>query len=207
MSAIQRRPISARALLPATGAALMFGLIVALADGCAARVANSNDERARNAFDSVRAVLQHPRCQNCHISGDVPLQLDTSLPHAQNVQRGPAGLGRDGMHCGTCHGEKNPPASYGLHIPPGAPNWRLPPPQVKVVFMGLGPQELCRSIKDPAQMGGKDLAGVLDYVAHDELVGWGWDPGPGRSTPPLTRTAFVQAFQDWMHAGAPCPRS
>jgi len=25
------------------------------------------------AFETVRTVLQHPRCQNCHPSGDAPL--------------------------------------------------------------------------------------------------------------------------------------
>ena len=26
------------------------------------------------AFGTIQTVLQHPRCQNCHIPGDAPLQ-------------------------------------------------------------------------------------------------------------------------------------
>ena len=44
-------------------------------------------ERARPAalaaFTTVQKVLQHPRCQNCHIPGDAPLQFDAGLPHVQ----------------------------------------------------------------------------------------------------------------------------
>ena len=203
MKAIERGFVSASKLFPTA----MLGLMVVLAAGCVGRAAKSNDAQMRKGFDGVRAVLQHPRCQNCHVPGDAPLQFDAGLSHSQNVQRGPVGLGREGMYCGTCHGDKNLPASYGMNVPPGAPNWRLPPPQVKMVFAGLSARELCSSIKDPQKTGGRDLAAVLDYVTHDELVGWGWDPGPGRTTPPLSRAEFVQAFQDWMRSGAPCPQS
>src|SRR6266498_3847082 len=76
------------------------------------------------AFETVRAVLQHPRCQNCHIPGDAPLQFDAGLVHGQNVLRGPDGTGASGLACSTCHSTVNPPSSYGAHMPPGAPNWR-----------------------------------------------------------------------------------
>ena len=39
------------------------------------------------AFETVRQVFQHPRCQNCHIPGDAPLQFDAGRTHAQNVLR------------------------------------------------------------------------------------------------------------------------
>src|SRR5436190_5359905 len=69
------------------------------------------------AFATVRAVLQHPRCQNCHPSGDAPLQGDDGHVHAMNVQRGPEGRGMVGEECTTCHGPANPPSNYGVHIP------------------------------------------------------------------------------------------
>ena len=183
------------------------GTAIALVLVAGAGAAEVDNAAGVKAFEGVRAVLQHPRCQNCHIPGDAPLQLDKGLPHAQNVQRGLVGLGNVGMQCGTCHGEKNPPASYGMHVPPGAPNWRLPPPQTKMVFIGLSPRELCTVIKDPEKTGGKDLKAMLEHVSHDKLVAWGWDPGPGRTIPPLSHDEFVAAFQDWMKAGAPCPQS
>src|SRR5438128_8514637 len=83
------------------------------------------------AFATVQKVLQHPRCQNCHIPGDAPLQFDAGLPHAMAVARGPDGHGARGLPCATCHGESNPPASYGPNAPPGAPHWGLPPPDHK----------------------------------------------------------------------------
>src|ERR1700724_1405201 len=64
------------------------------------------------AFDTVQAVLQHPRCQNCHIPGDSPLQFDAGVAHAQNVQRGPDGKGAPGLPCATCHAESNPHVSH-----------------------------------------------------------------------------------------------
>src|SRR5689334_5870618 len=73
-------------------------------------------------FAVIQKVLQHPRCQNCHIPGDAPLQFDEGRTHAQFVQRGPEGKGAPGLTCSTCHSTKNLPASYGAHVPPGAPN-------------------------------------------------------------------------------------
>ena len=43
------------------------------------------------AFEVVRAVLQSPRCVNCHPRGDAPLQGDDGHTHLQFVQRGPEG--------------------------------------------------------------------------------------------------------------------
>ena len=51
------------------------------------------------AFETVRAVLQHPRCQNCHIPGDAPLQMDDGRVHGQSVKRGPDGHGAPGGMC------------------------------------------------------------------------------------------------------------
>jgi hypothetical protein len=157
------------------------------------------------AFETVRKVFQHPRCQNCHIPGDAPLQHDEGLVHAQNVIRGADGRGAPGLPCSTCHGETNPPASYGAHVPPGAPNWHLPPPAQRMVFIGLKPAQLCATIKDPKATGGKDLHAMLEHVSHDGLVLWGWEPGAGRAPVPVPHGEFVQAFRDWIAAGAPCP--
>src|SRR5262245_4652340 len=48
---------------------------------------------SRAAFLEVYKVLMHPRCLNCHPSGDAPLQGDESHPHIQNVRRGKDGKG------------------------------------------------------------------------------------------------------------------
>ena len=80
--------------------------------------ASSKKEAALAAFDTIQTVLQHPRCQNCHIPGDAPLQFDAGLVHNQNVQRGSNGLGAPGLPCSACHGTRNPPAS------PARRRWR-----------------------------------------------------------------------------------
>jgi len=164
-------------------------------------------DNAVAAFEVVRAVFQHPRCQNCHIPGDAPLQFDTGLRHAQNVMRGPSGHGATAMECSVCHGEANPPASYGERAPPGAPNWHLPPPEMRMVFIGLSPRALCETIKNRAATGGKDLTAMYTHVRDDKLVGWGWAPGGTRTVPPATRAETAAAFKTWMDAGAPCPAS
>ena len=157
------------------------------------------------AFETVRQVFQHPRCQNCHIPGDAPLQLDDGRTHAMLVKRGLDGRGAAGLPCATCHATRNAPASYGAHMPPGAPDWHLPPPETKMVFIGRTPAELCRTIKDPKETRGKDLPAMLEHVAHDELVGWGWEPGVGRAPVPIPRAQVAAALRTWMEAGAPCP--
>lgn len=159
---------------------------------------------ALQSFAVVQKVLQHPRCQNCHIPGDAPLQFDDGRVHGQNVKRGPKGRGAAGLHCGACHETENPPASYGAHMPPGAPNWMLPPPEHKMVFIGLSGAELCRRLKDPAENGHRDLKGLRRHL-DDKLVVWGWDPGVGRAPVDVPRAEFLAAFERWAAAGAPCP--
>lgn len=157
------------------------------------------------AFETLRSVLQHPRCQNCHIPGDAPLQFDEGAAHAQNVRRGPDGLGAPGLPCSTCHAAANPPANYGAHAPPGAPGWRLPPPERKMVFIGLSPAELCATVKDPRRNGGRNLAALREHLAHDKLVLWGWSPGAGRAPVAVPHETLVTAVDAWIAAGAPCP--
>jgi hypothetical protein len=159
---------------------------------------------ALQAFATVQKVLQHPRCQNCHIPGDAPLQFDDGRVHAQNVKRGPQGKGAPGLGCVTCHSTENAPASYGPHMPPGAPDWQLPPPEHKMVFIGLSGGELCRRLKDKAENGGRDLAGLREHL-DSGLVLWGWDPGVGRKPVDVPRDQFLAAFEQWAKAGAPCP--
>ncbi|HET7177468.1 MAG TPA: hypothetical protein VFI63_02150 [Solirubrobacterales bacterium] len=207
--------IAAAALL--TAAALGHGVLSAAPQHAAApgrtaalagdRTAALAGDRtaALAAFETVRSVLQHPRCQNCHIPGDAPLQLDEGVNHTENVQRGPAGLGVPGLPCSTCHASANSPASYGAHMPPGAPGWRLPPRSRKMVFIGLSPADLCATVKDPKRNGGRSLAALREHLAHDKLVLWGWSPGVGRAPVAVPHDDLVAAVDTWIAAGAPCP--
>jgi cytochrome c5 len=160
----------------------------------------ASDSRA--AFLQVHKVFTSPRCQNCHPSGDAPLQGDDSHAHAQFVKRGRDGHGVYGMRCNTCHQEAN---TAGANMPPGNPKWGLPPPEHKMVFVGRTPAQLCRQLKDPKQTGGRSLAQLLTHVSSDDLVGWGWSPGNGRSLPPLSREDTVAQMKIWIDGGAACP--
>ena len=155
------------------------------------------------AFLEIHKVFTSPRCQNCHPAGDAPLQGDDSHVHLQNVKRGKDGHGVSAMRCETCHQTTN---LAGDHMPPGNPKWGLPSPEHKMVFVGRTPAELCRQLKDPKQTGGRSLQQLLEHVANDELVGWGWNPGDGRALPPLSRPDTVAQMKIWIDGGAACPQ-
>jgi hypothetical protein len=157
---------------------------------------------SRAAFLQVYKVLTSPRCQNCHPAGDGPLQGDDSHTHLQNVKRGADGHGVYGMRCDTCHQSTNLP---GEHMPPGNPKWSLPKPELKMVFVGRSPAELCRQIKDPKQNGNRTLQQLYEHVSEDDLVGWAWNPGDGRAQPPLTRADTSAQMKIWIDGGAACP--
>jgi hypothetical protein len=157
------------------------------------------------AFETVRSVLQHPRCQNCHPAGDAPLQGDDGHVHNQNIQRGPTGNGMVGAECTTCHRNQNPPDSFGAHLPPGLEKgWHMPPPEMKLVFVGIAPTALCEQLKDPARNGNMDAAALRHHL-DDPLVRWAWAPGFGRKPPPVAYADFISAFETWQAAGMPCP--
>jgi len=83
---------------PAAGlptAIAVVGVAVAAVSWSFPPTASEQDGLA--AFETVRVVLQHPRCQNCHIPGDAPLQFDAGVTHAMGVARGADGHGAAGL--------------------------------------------------------------------------------------------------------------
>jgi hypothetical protein len=188
-----------RSVVAILGIASLTALI---AVSLSARPAGRDADASRAAFLQVYRVLTSPRCQNCHPAGDAPLQGDDSHVHLQNVKRGKDGNGVYGMRCDTCHQAKN---LLGEHMPPGNPKWSLPSPEQKMIFVGRSPAELCRQLKDPKQNGGRTFAMLLDHVANDDLVGWAWNPGDGRTPPPLSRVETAAQMKVWVEGGAACP--
>jgi hypothetical protein len=162
----------------------------------------SDDAGGQQAFLEAYRVFMHPRCMNCHPSGDRPLQGDDSHVHAQNVQRGKGGKGKYALKCANCHQEAN---VAGENMPPGNPNWHLPKPEMPLVFQGKSPRELAIALKDPKQNGGKTLEQLLHHVSEDKLVLGGWNPGDGRTKPPLTHAEFVKKVKEWIEGGAAIP--
>lgn len=161
-----------------------------------------SEKESIDAFLQVYRVLLSPRCMNCHPDGDAPLQGDDSHVHVQLVKRGPDGKGKFAMKCNACHQDHNLP---GEHMPPGNPNWHLLTPEMPMVFQNKTPHELARQLVDPKQNGGKSHEQLLHHVSEDSLVLWGWDPGEGRTKPPLTHDEFTTAFRTWLDGGAIAP--
>lgn len=157
---------------------------------------------SKEAFKQAYKVLMSPRCMNCHPSGDIPLQGDQSALHTMNVKRGPDGRGILALKCSNCHLAVNTP---GLNMPPGHPNWHLPPSNMKMVFQGKTPRQLAAQLKDPKQNGGKTMKQMLDHIEFDSLVLAGWNPGEGRTLPPMTHEEFVKHFKEWVAKGAYLP--
>jgi len=182
--------------------ALALGAFVASIHA-APRTPKPDAKASREAFLQVYKVFTSPRCQNCHPAGDAPLQGDDSHVHTQNVKRGKDGQGVYGMRCDTCHQTTN---LSGEHLPPGNPKWSLPTPEQKMVIVGRSPAELCRQLKDPKQTGGRSLQQLFEHVSSDDLVGWAWDPGMGRTLPPLSRPDTAAKMKIWMEGGAACPQ-
>jgi hypothetical protein len=157
-------------------------------------------------WEKVYAVFSHPRCANCHVEDDHPRWSGPEFPvtrvHAFNVQRGAdgSGFGNPGLRCTACHFETN---SATLHGPPGAESWHLAP--AEMVWFGKSSAQICAQIKDPERNGGRTLDEVATHVRDDGLVGWGWDPGPGRQPAPGSAEETFEAIQRWAEAGAPCP--
>ncbi|HYL62854.1 MAG TPA: hypothetical protein VE077_09545 [Candidatus Methylomirabilis sp.] len=197
-----RKAISVRVavLFVASCAAFCFAMTTALYRASARM---QKDEESIRAFSAVASVLLSPRCLNCHIPGDSPLQGDAEAPHNMNVKRGPDGRGTPAMHCTNCHQETN---SDQLHAPPGAHDWRLPTPSMPLIWKGLSVGGVCRSVRNPATNGGMNAAQLIEHVRDDHFVNWAWNPGPGRTRPPLTHDEFVARFTEWLETGAACPQ-
>lgn len=153
------------------------------------------------AFKAMLPVLRHPRCINCHAAGDYPRQGDDNHPHIMDVRRGPAGHGVNGVMCSTCHQDHNLP---GVHVPPGAPGWALPPPATPMIWQGLTDRDLCELLKDPQQNGHRSVAQIVEHM-HTPLVLWGWHPGDGRTAIPTSQQQFLMDVQVWASSGAACP--
>ncbi|HKO48586.1 MAG TPA: Isoquinoline 1-oxidoreductase subunit [Polyangiaceae bacterium] len=170
-----------------------------LRDVAAFSVIADPGQRSRALFLEASRVLLHPRCANCHPNGDVPLQGMDMQPHQPPVVRGPKDSGVVGMECSSCHQDRN----LEHACVPGAPNWHLAPREM--AWVGQTPHHICEQMKDSKRNGGKSLAQIVEHNAHDELVGWGWDPGHDREPAPGTQAQFGALIEAWVKTGAECP--
>ena len=165
------------------------------------QAAQRDDAAAAAAFEAIMPVLRHPRCMNCHSSGDFPRQGDDSRRHTMEIRRGPEGDGVNAVKCSTCHQDHNLP---GLHMPPGAPEWHLPSPAMPMIWEGLSDRQLCELFKDPRQNGNRTVGQIVEHM-QTPLVLWGWTPGEGRTPVPMLQKDFLAKVREWAAKGAACP--
>lgn len=125
---------------------------------------------AVSAFESIVPVLHNPRCMNCHSIGDFPRQGNHDHRHTMNVRRGPRGDGIAGVHCSTCHLDHNLP---GQHLPPGAPDWHLPSPDMPMIGEGRSDRQLCELFKDPRQNGNRTADQIVEHMIPPSCDGVG----------------------------------
>jgi len=176
---------------------------VAVLAGAKPPAAPDADARSAALFVEMGKVIQSPRCLNCHPRTDSPTQGDAMVVHSPPVTRGQTGHGAAGMECATCHGPRNAAFANGSGSVPGNPNWHLAPRAL--AWQGKSLREICEQIRDPARNGGMTLAQLVKHNGTDPLVGWGWNPGPGRAPAPGTQAAFGKLTQAWVDSGAKCP--
>jgi hypothetical protein len=164
------------------------------------------DTRAASlaAFDQVARVLTSPRCQNCHTLTAFPRQGDDRHAHRMNVARGPDGHGASGLHCATCHGHANNPASG---VPGADGDWHLAP--LSMGWDSLSHARICQHLKDKTRNGGRSGTAIIEHL-RTPLVEWAWDPGidshsTARTVPPLPYAEFLRAAETWVATGAACP--
>ena len=169
---------------------------------------NKKYKAAKDSIESVKAfmkvykVLMSPRCMNCHPAGDAPLQGDDNHIHTMNVVRGPDGTGMYAAKCSNCHQPGNVP---GLHTPPGNPKWQLPPANMKMVFQGRSPRQLALQIMNYNLNGHRNKAQLLEH-SKDTLVKAAWNMGEGRTPPPMSYSAFVSVWNEWINKGGYAPK-
>jgi cytochrome c5 len=164
------------------------------------------DRNARSAaiFGEMGKVISSPRCMNCHPSERRPTQED-GRPHVPAVAGGPDGRGVPGLPCTACHQAANTPVAGGgaIRSVPGHPKWALAP--AEMAWQGRSLAEICRQLKDPGRNGRRSLEQLWRHMAFDDLVGWGWAPGDGRTPAPGSQQQFGALARAWADSGGACP--
>ena len=188
---------------------IALALFLLVSPALAQEEATPSREAGLAEWNKVYQVLSHPRCANCHVGADnrprwsgpsYGLAPGEWLYHGMNITGGDDRIGLMTLPCMTCHQTENSDLPHG---PPGAHVWALAP--VEMEWFGKDSAAICEQIKDPNRNGGRTIAEVADHISHDELVLWGWAPGPGREPAPGSADLTAAAVLAWEDAGAPCP--
>jgi cytochrome c553 len=163
--------------------------------------------RSRAMFTELAKVLTHPRCINCHPAGANPTQGADRHEHMPPVWREDTAMATIGTTCAACHSDANFAVSEATTYKsiPGHPRWDLAP--LSMAWQGKSIGDICQQVKDKDRNGGRDLALLQEHIAKDDLVAWGWNPGPGRDPAPGSQAEAGKLAQAWIDTGAECPLS
>ena len=172
---------------------------LALGESSADQGESEDKEKSLEAFRTVLEVLQHPRCINCHPTGDRPRQGDDHHLHLFNVQRGENDHGGPVQKCQTCHQKENNPYSKV----PGAPHWALAPKSMG--WFGLSDVEIGKRLVDKSLNGNRSPEDLVHHMTYDSLVLWGWNPGGDRAPVDVPFAEFKLALDTWLANGAHVP--
>ena len=74
-----------------------------------------------------------------------------------------------------------------------------------MIWEGLSDTQLCELLKDPRQNGNRKVDEIVEHM-NTPLVLWGWNPGDGRTLPPLSRPDTVSQMKIWIAGRAACPQ-
>ena len=171
--------------------------------------AGMSDQQARSRalFTEAAKVIMNPRCMNCHPASDRPTQGNDMHPHCPRSRAAPTAAACPATPAAPATWtatSRFSPASRRLSkacrdIRAGA--WR------RSRWRGRASrrERSARQIKDPQRNGGRDLALLHEHLAHDDLVGWAWKPGPGRDPVPGTQERLGELVEAWIDSGAACP--
>jgi hypothetical protein len=177
---------------------LSAGLLAVTAAMTATAQTPAQRESSLEAFGRITEVLRHPRCLNCHPSGDSPRQADDRHRHRMLVARGPDDRGTPALKCSTCHQTEN--TADGRV--PGAPHWQLAPRSMG--WEDLSDADLCRVLKDSRKNKGRSVQALVEHMTTDALVQWAWSPG-ARTPPAIGQREFHELVRRWAQTGAACP--
>jgi hypothetical protein len=177
---------------------LSAGLLAVTAAMTATAQTPAQREASLEAFGRITEVLRHPRCLNCHPSGDSPRQADDRHRHRMLVARGPDDRGTPALKCSTCHQTQN--TADGRV--PGAPHWQLAPRSMG--WEDLSDADLCRVLKDSRKNKGRSVQALVEHMTTDALVQWAWSPG-ARTPPSIGQREFHELVRRWAQTGAACP--
>ena len=179
---------------------VVIGLTLSSTSATRTEAASAGDQAASlAAWGGISAVLQNPRCLNCH-QLDSPLQGDSRRVHIPHVVRGQDNQGVGAMRCGNCHNNMGNNPTSGT---PGGLHWQLAP--ASMLWQGLSSADLCRAVKDPKHNGNRDGAALIKHMEDEALVLYGWNPGKGREPVPIPHEKVVEDMKIWVAGGMACP--